>query len=214
MPRIELSGCTLVRDPYDPWYVDPADRDPDDDGELDWEYEPEPHEIFIEDTHIDIHDQRGVKIGAIRVFLVDRAAIAVSQFSFSELMDEHSQEACEFAESVFDSRGRLRSDVRQQGTRIWGKELDRDATVAYLHEICVERRYRNQGAGKWAIKKLMNECDRYLNGARYLYTFPCALNSEWADGYEPRPSQATRHAMRAATVRLKRFYRQQMLTAS
>lgn len=114
-------------------------------------------------------------------------------------------EASDFAVTLFDGRGHIKSVVRE-GKGVWGSELNADAMVAYLQEIRVDKELRGQGIGSWVLRQLLTHLNVYLEvsrrsellsggwcwlifvlsnlspakqGAQFIYTLPGTLSSEW-----------------------------------
>lgn len=78
-------------------------------------------------------------------------------------------ELSEFADRLFSHKGKIARGVVSEGRNVWGRELNRDGTVAYLEAICIDKAYRCQGVGAWAINQVLR--DNHL----YLDVSPCAL---------------------------------------
>lgn len=73
------------------------------------------------------------------------------------------EEASDFAATLFNRRRQIKSKFAHEGTGVWGRELNADATVAYLQEIRVDKEVRSQGIGSWALREILRCNDLYLD---------------------------------------------------
>lgn len=59
----------------------------------------------------------------------------------------------EFAFSLFDQHGHLKSKFRHEGNKAWGAETD-GSFLVYLHEIEILESQRGKGIGTWALQEI------------------------------------------------------------
>lgn len=105
------------------------------------------------------------------VALLDDHSSEPRTFSLSELrhltprtaLRPAAGELSDFAATLFDGRGRIKSSVAREGEEVWGRELDADATVAYLQEFRVDKDLRSQGIGRWALGEILKHTDVYID---------------------------------------------------
>ncbi|GAA5872302.1 hypothetical protein JCM3774_003338 [Rhodotorula dairenensis] len=209
MATVDLSQIRLIRYEHDPYA---RDSEEEDEGE-DSDFEPELDEVLIKTVDIEIVSvQAGKRVGKVRFWLAERAEIVEQAGSFVALLDDHSGEASDFAATLFTHRGHIKERIVREGKGVWGRELNEDDTVAYLQEIRIDKDFRNQGIGSWALSQILTHSDAYLEGlspqgAQFIYSLACSLHSEWprpASYDDPDPYAAEKEAM---TVRIVGFFR-------
>lgn len=83
------------------------------------------HPRALKHVYVDaIHPFLG-RIGSLKAIQINRNRC---NGELMMIMDEESQELCDFALALFDENGRLRPELvdheSQKGTGVWGRELD------------------------------------------------------------------------------------------
>ena len=85
-----------------------------------------------------MHPQEG-ELGALVALQIDRRRC---RGEFLVIMDEESQELCEFAVTLFDKNGRLKPEFVEneyhKGSGVWGRELD-EGMLLYVLSVLVEK---------------------------------------------------------------------------
>ncbi|GAA5992034.1 hypothetical protein JCM10908_000707 [Rhodotorula pacifica] len=203
MPTVDPNTLELVRYEHDPYE---RDTEEEDDYEADEEDEPEPDEVLIRTVDVQIVDPDGKQLGNLHFWLMDRKEIVQEVGDFVALLDDHSQEASDFGATLFDHRGKIKRIVRE-GKGVWGKELNVDATVAYLQEIRIDKDFRSQGIGSWALARVLSHNRIYLDGAQFIFTLACALHSEWPDCTSYNEEDPYRSEKQAMSLRILGFFR-------
>ncbi|GLB40821.1 hypothetical protein LshimejAT787_0900360 [Lyophyllum shimeji] len=132
--------------------------------------------IMLEATHPDL----GV-IGSLSAIKILRH---FCRGSFLEVMDEHSDELCQFSVALFDKFGRVRPWLlepgNRRGTGCWGEELNTGELV-YLLDMNVDVKYRSRGLGSWMLEKLVTS--DHVGNSDHLVCWPTPVGvtekSEW-----------------------------------
>ncbi|BGP52821.1 hypothetical protein JCM8202v2_000378 [Rhodotorula sphaerocarpa] len=192
-------------------YDDYDDYDDRDESDLD------PDERYITLLYIDICGPDKEAIGTMRLHVIARKELVQAGENFVGVLDEHSGESAspndlydrelsEFADRLFSHKGKIARGVVSEGRNVWGRELNRDATVAYLEAICIDKAYRCQGVGAWAINQVLRDNHLYLDDAQYLYAMPCALWSDYPE-LDRSNCKGTPEELKAASARVVRFFR-------
>lgn len=127
------------------------------------------------------------KVGFCKALIVEKDRL---QGDLHSAMDAHSQETQEFSVTVFDSRGRIRSDLinnpAQRGSGVWGAELN-TGTILYIEEIVVFEEYRRRGIAKWLLKWIFTSSPE-VSDCKFAFAFPSCLNSQ-TNGCTPEQKQ-------------------------
>ncbi|GAA5891188.1 hypothetical protein JCM6882_006450 [Rhodosporidiobolus microsporus] len=176
MTTVNLQQLKLQRVPDDN-----DEPEVDSDGE-EWVDEDALREAqYFKEARYNIVQPNGRVLGYVNIWLVDLEAVEECGESFFMVMDEHSQEASDFAATVFTNRGEIKKRFSREGTGVCGREVTEGMTIAYLEMIRVEPEYRNKGVGGWALKALGTTRDEDLERISFLFSLPCSLHSEFPD---------------------------------
>ncbi|KZP31337.1 hypothetical protein FIBSPDRAFT_849829 [Athelia psychrophila] len=166
MATVELATLELREYPRSEAGEEDAEYDDPEWCEQDW-MERKHREIFV----------GGRKVGILKVMIFDREVMRdMYEDGFHGLMDEPSQEVCDFAITLFDDDGYFREKISgpqtggEHGTGVFGSELN-IGPLFYLEEIAVEKIERSKGIGAAAIHAFLKE----HAAASILYAWPAVL---------------------------------------
>ncbi|GAA6038984.1 hypothetical protein JCM8097_000140 [Rhodosporidiobolus ruineniae] len=199
MTSVDLGTLTLRR-------IDKEPEEPDSDDEGFVGEEEEAAERYFKEVRYEIVESSGRIVGTVNLWFVNLLEIEEDGEDFFLILDDHSR--TDFAATLFDDEGQLKSRFGREGTGVWKKEEMEDVcSIVYLEDMRVEASLRGQGIGSWVLRRLFEEKnDDDLSLMSLLYTYPSSLHSEWPawNHDQPDPHKAEKEAM---TQRLLKFYR-------
>ncbi|TFK87190.1 hypothetical protein K466DRAFT_575948 [Polyporus arcularius HHB13444] len=129
------------------------------------------HPRALKHVYVDaIHPLLG-RIGSLQAIQINRNRC---NGEFLMIMDEESQELCDFALALFDENGRLRPELvdheSQKGTGVWGRELD-SGMLLYVLSVRVDiEGYRRNGVGTFLLQQLARS--QFAPAGSYLIAWP------------------------------------------
>lgn len=114
---------------------------------------------------------------------------------FQDAMDEPSQDTAEFASDLFDSRGRLKSELRAgEGSGIWGSEMNTGG-ILLLETIEVEKDWRGKGIGRDIMEAFMKKGQRWKDDVEFVFAKPGQPNTQ--DNRYRQEGMAEQHVIAA-----------------
>ncbi|TFY76330.1 hypothetical protein EWM64_g7683 [Hericium alpestre] len=104
---------------------------------------------------------------------IDREKIRPKHAFYYE-MDGVSHGLIHFSTAVFDRCEQIKDDVVNSGSRVWGKEINEWRQLAYIEEVVVNKDYRRQGIGSWALRAVLEQ--KELAHCPWIFAWPSVLN--------------------------------------
>lgn len=141
---------------------------------------------------------KGKEIGRADGRYIDRDQI---REYFYEAMDEPSGDTLELATELFDSRGRLKSELRAgEGSGIWGNEMNTGGFL-FLQTIEVGKEWQKRGIGRDLVEAFMQKGQNWKPDVQFVFAKPGQLNA--ADTRYEQESMTRREVIAAIVVARK-----------
>ncbi|KAI0330692.1 hypothetical protein GY45DRAFT_733716 [Cubamyces sp. BRFM 1775] len=110
------------------------------------------------------------RVGLLTALHIDRDRC---RGDFFGIMDEESQELSDFALTLFDRLGHLKSELVEndhlKGSGVWGRELDR-GPILYVEDIQVPEKFRRNGVASFLLQNLAKS--NLAAVGTFLYAWP------------------------------------------
>ncbi|RPD65375.1 hypothetical protein L226DRAFT_480019 [Lentinus tigrinus ALCF2SS1-7] len=137
-------------------------------------FEAEPHYEYprvLKHVNVEaIHPVLG-RVGSLQALQINRKRC---RGEFIIVMDEESQELCDFALALFDENGCFRPELVEheyhKGTGVWGRELDNGMLLYVLSVRVNNERHRRNGIGTFLLQQLSES--QYAPAGSYLIAWP------------------------------------------